>query len=115
MNRGSKLAKLEGHTEVINDVKITKNRIVSASSDSTLRIWNYEVNTIPNTTKLQANLSESIVLRGHHSDVYCVQIKSGYIASGGADSMIIIWDLEGNLLSKLNGHLGWSIFLNIQI
>ena len=79
---------------------------MSASSDSTLRLWNFEINFEPNRSKPSVRLEESIVLSGHSSDVYCVQINTHYIASGSADSNIIVWNFRGELLFKLTGHLG---------
>ena len=83
-----------------------ENKIVSASSDSTLRLWKFEIIFEPNRSKPTVRLEDSIVLLGHSSDVYCVQINTQYIVSGSADSNIIVWNLQGELLFRLTGHLG---------
>lgn len=48
----------------------------------------------------------SIDLKGHSSDVYSVDYNEDFIASTGADSLVIIWNFVGDLLYKLTGHLG---------
>lgn len=98
--------------QVINCLKMKdKNTLVSGSSDSSLRIWNIQIsNRIKvdgsKSDKLIGNLIDVKVLNGHQSDIYCVDTCGDYIASGGADSLVIIWNFDGDLLYKLNGHLG---------
>lgn len=108
LQTGHRLAKLEGHTEVINDLKMKENKIVTASSDATLRVWNIQIEADPDKKKkLSVKLrNEPIILIGHASDIYCVQIYNDFICSGGADSSIIVWNFGGDLLHRLNGHLG---------
>jgi len=81
---GIKLAKLCGHTEVINDLTMKKDIIVTASSDATLRIWNIKI-TMNAEGKKNRSLDlkeEPLVLRGHSSDIYCVKVNGDYICSG---------------------------------
>jgi len=84
LKHGLKLAKLCGHTEVINDLTMKQDTIVTASSDSTLRIWKIKMSEIgeskkPPTLELK---EEPLVLRGHSSDIYCVKVNGDYICSG---------------------------------
>lgn len=81
---GSKLAKLDGHTEVINDIKMKENKIVTASSDATLRVWNIKIKTLENKkNKRSVELrDEPIILQGHSSDIYCAVINREFICSG---------------------------------
>ena len=86
-----KLAKLCGHTEVINDLTMKQDMIVTASSDSTLRIWNITISEENNKKTPSLELREEpIVLRGHSSDIYCVKANGQYICSGS----YITWTFE---------------------
>jgi F-box and WD-40 domain protein 7 len=81
---------------VVNCIKTSKNKIVTASSDSTLKIWDFQ----------SAHVVEKHTLLGHESDVCCLAIYGEWIASGAADSLVIVWNLMGQLMHKLIGHLG---------
>jgi F-box/WD-40 domain protein 7 len=72
--------------------------LVSGSGDKNVILWKLQ------NEKL--NLIDKVVLNAHQSDIYCVDVFDEYIASGGADSLIIIWNTYGDLLYKLSGHLG---------
>ena len=64
-------------------MKIKKNKIVTASSDATLRIWRIQINAVPEKKRLIVELrDEPIILKGHLSDVYCVEINGDFICSG---------------------------------
>jgi WD40 repeat protein len=90
---------------VINCIRIKNDRILlSASGDSTLKIWNFNAELRTSTNVM--------TLVGHSSDVYCVETMGDYVASGGADSLVILWSLHtGHLLYKLPGHLGVVRFI----
>ncbi|RMZ97509.1 F-box WD repeat-containing 7-like [Brachionus plicatilis] len=108
LKHGSKLTDLIGHQEVINCVKIKDfSCLISASGDSTIKVWNYSISTGPNSQdRLMFNQVNFIDLKGHSSDVYSLDFYGDFIASTGADSLVIIWNFSGDLLYKLNGHLG---------
>jgi WD40 repeat protein len=109
---GAKLAALDGHGEVVNCLRIKSYGLfVSGSGDTTLKIWNLsikrkEADAKSATPKLICNVLDSKTLQGHSSDVYCVDICGQYVVSGGADSLVIVWNLSGELLFKMSGHLG---------
>jgi WD40 repeat protein len=111
LTNGAKLATLDGHGEVVNCLKMkTYSFFVSGSGDSSLKVWNLSISKTErdakSSPKLVCKVLESKTLIGHQSDVYCVDTCGRYVASGGADSLVIIWSVEGELLSKLAGHLG---------
>jgi WD40 repeat protein len=111
LTNGNKLATLEGHDEVVNCVKMKSySFFVSGSGDSTLKIWNLSIRKAEPDAKSQPRLIckvlDSKAMRGHQSDVYCVDIRGQYVASGGADSLVIVWSSDGELLYKMTGHLG---------
>ncbi|KAF2761584.1 WD40 repeat-like protein [Pseudovirgaria hyperparasitica] len=81
---------VQAHTHWINDIVLAQNNdaLISASSDITVKLWR------PNS---QDNLSPQTI--GLHSDyVKCLASpgpQSGWVASGGLDRKICLWDLNG--------------------
>ncbi|CAF0924589.1 unnamed protein product [Brachionus calyciflorus] len=116
LNNGTKLADLTGHTEVINCLKIKDySCLVSGSADSIVKIWNLSISKgLNKKDRLMINSIDCVDLKGHNSDVYCLDVFDNYIASGGADSLVIIWNLNGDLLYRLSGHLGIVRFIHID-
>jgi WD40 repeat protein len=56
--------------------------LVSASSDTSVKVW-----ALPDGTVRQA-------LRGHANEVFAVAVSStGLIASGDCDGVVLLWDL----------------------
>ena len=107
LEHGRKLVKLTGHTEVVNCVKMAGNKIISGSSDATLRIWELIFDRNEKTGKRIACLDTFTMLKdGHKSDILCVETRDDYVVSAGADSMVIVWNMAGDLLHRLGGHLG---------
>ena len=85
----------EGHSRGITCISVFPDgRIVSGSSDWSLRVWN------PSTGQ---NLQ---VLEGHSGCVNCVAVLGdGRIVSGSADATLRIWDASsGQCLISLKGH-----------
>lgn len=55
-------------------------RVVSASDDRTIKVWNFET-------------GERLVTLQHHSDgVTCLQFNSSKIVSGSYDKTVKLWD-----------------------
>ena len=70
-----KLVSLVGHTEVVNCVKMKDNKVISASGDSNLIIWNLEIEQRIKADgsrgdRLKARLVDFKILLGHQSDIY---------------------------------------------
>lgn len=82
---------VQAHTHWVNDLVLVKNNLalVSASSDSSVKLWR------PHSADTHSAYSI-----GSHSDyVKCLTTPSktsDWIASGGLDSKICLWDLAGN-------------------
>ncbi|OIW25796.1 WD40 repeat-like protein [Coniochaeta ligniaria NRRL 30616] len=78
------------HTHWINDITLAQNNtaLVSASSDLTVKVW-----------RPHSDLKEEPATIGQHADyVKCVATpsqSSDWIASGGLDRKIYLWDLSG--------------------
>ncbi|XXG97597.1 S-adenosylmethionine transporter [Hypoxylon texense] len=81
-------ASTQAHTHWVNDIVLAANNsaLVSASSDLTVKVWRPELgDTEPHTI-------------GQHADyVKCVATPNSvdWVASGGLDRKICLWDLNG--------------------
>ena len=74
---------LKGHTNSVWTLQVLPDgRIVSGSSDNTIRIW-----------EKKDNRWESVALEGHTDSVWTLQVlPDGRIVSGSHDNTIRIWD-----------------------
>ncbi|KAK9240217.1 hypothetical protein V1525DRAFT_448386 [Lipomyces kononenkoae] len=75
------------HTHWVNDIALVNNyqNVVSCSSDLTVKIWHPR-------TDAQTTIGQ------HHDFVKCLAVdsqESDWIASGGLDRKVILWDLNG--------------------
>lgn len=80
----------QAHTHWVNDIILTQSNLalVSASSDTTVKVWrpHSENDQIPKTIGLHSDYVKCLASPGVHSD---------WVASGGLDHKIKIWDLNG--------------------
>jgi WD40 repeat protein len=89
------LKTLNGHHGSVLSVAISGDKIVSGSTDKTIKIWSLKTGKLLKT------------LNGHYSSVFSVAISGDKIVSGSYDDAIKIWSLKtGKLLKTLNGHYG---------
>ncbi|KAK1865697.1 hypothetical protein I4F81_008223 [Pyropia yezoensis] len=118
VTRDEELAVLEGHTDDVTCVFVvnvpgaaggggTVQRVVSASHDKTLRVWDVEEG------------KQLAVLEGHTGWVMCVCVVDvpgaaggggtvQRVVSGSGDKTLRVWDVEeGKQLAVLEGHTGW--------
>ncbi|MCX6269177.1 MAG: hypothetical protein NTW16_17790 [Bacteroidetes bacterium] len=83
---------LEGHTNDVYSLDYTPlgRKIVSASFDSTARIWDM-------------NGKELAVLKGHHQKVMFARFSPDgrYIVTSSIDSTVRLWDTTGRLLQTI--------------
>jgi len=84
-------------TSAINDLVLSDDgkRIIAASSDSTIKVWNREKGELLTT------------LQGHTGRVSSVAISKerGLIVSGSSDKTVRVWQAEtGQLIKTLTGH-----------
>ena len=85
----------EGHTAPVNCVAVLPDgRVVSGSSDNTLRVWDTDTGQCLQT------------LEGHTELVSCVAVLSdGRVVSGSFDHTLKVWDpATGQCLQTLEGH-----------
>lgn len=71
------------HAGAVMCVKEVRGFVVSASTDSTLRVWRKE------------DLSHVKTLRGHRGAVLTLACVGELLLSGGRDNAIRVWDLDG--------------------
>jgi F-box/WD-40 domain protein MET30 len=70
-------------------------RVVTASLDHTLKIWDYNTGELVRT------------LFGHTDGVWCVDVDSIRIVSGSKDGTIKVWDIEtGQCIYTIESHNG---------
>ncbi|KAL9599496.1 MAG: hypothetical protein Q9219_003835 [cf. Caloplaca sp. 3 TL-2023] len=81
---------IQAHTHWVNDILLTQHNtaLVSASSDVSVKIWrpHAEERQIPTTLGLHSDYVKCLANPGLHSD---------WVASGGLDHKIRVWDLHG--------------------
>jgi len=89
---------LPGHTGVVTAVAVLPDgRLVSGSSDNTLRVWD-----------VQSGRTLAI-LQGHSGVVNAVAVlPDGCLVSGSSDRTLRVWDVQsGRTLATLQGHSSW--------
>ena len=81
---------VQAHTDWVNDILLTQSNsaLVSASSDATVKLWrpNSEQDAAPKTVGLHSDYVKCLASPGPYSE---------WIASGGLDHKIRLWDLNG--------------------
>ncbi|XP_073990783.1 tRNA (34-2'-O)-methyltransferase regulator WDR6 [Rhodnius prolixus] len=110
------LHRLKGHKGVIFSVNYDSrsNLICSTSDDRTVRIWKVESAAIKNRNDWNNNtISLKVSIFSHIARVWKSQIISkNKVISIGEDSLISMWNENGDCLNKWYGHQGgavWSI------
>lgn len=81
---------VQAHTHWVNDIVLTQSNsaLVSASSDTTVRLWR----------QTDDDLNPPPVIGKHGDYVKCLanpRSHSDWVASGGLDHKIFLWDLNG--------------------
>ena len=81
---------VQAHTHWVNDILLAQSNsaLVSASSDITVKVWrpHSEDSQIPETIGLHSDYVKCLASPAAHSD---------WVASGGLDHKIKLWDLNG--------------------
>jgi WD repeat-containing protein 48 len=81
---------VQAHTHWINDIVLAQNNeaLVSASSDITVKLWRPGAHESqpPQTIGLHSDYVKTLASPGNHSN---------WVASGGLDRKIYLWDLNG--------------------
>ncbi|OCT53848.1 putative F-box and WD40 domain protein [Cladophialophora carrionii] len=80
--------RLVGHHAGVLDVCIDKDRIVTCSKDTTIKIWERSSGRLIRT------------LLGHRGPVNAVQVRGNFLASASGDGMSKLWRLEDGVCIK---------------
>jgi len=94
---GPLIRTLQGHTDSINAVTVMADgsRVISASSDKTLKVWDLETGQELQTLKGHTNLVRAVVVMPDRSRAI----------SASHDKTLKVWDMEtGEELQTLKGH-----------
>ncbi|KYC40721.1 hypothetical protein WA1_24075 [Scytonema hofmannii PCC 7110] len=97
---GRLIRTLTGHSSGVNALALTPDgkRVISASDDKTLKVWNLETGSLEST------------LTGHSSGVNALALTPDgkRVISASDDKTLKVWNLEtGSLESTLTGHSDW--------
>ncbi|KEF58712.1 uncharacterized protein A1O9_06638 [Exophiala aquamarina CBS 119918] len=82
------LFRLVGHHAGVLDVCIDKQRIVTCSKDTTIKVWD----------RVTGQLIRTLV--GHRGPVNAVQVRGNLLASASGDGMSKLWRLEDGVCIK---------------
>ncbi len=86
---------LTGHTGKVYSLAVVDGKLISGSSDDTIKVWDLETHKCVHT------------LTGHTSTVYSLAVVDGKLISGSSDDTIKVWDLETHkCVHTLTGHTG---------
>ena len=85
---------------------LPNKRVVSASDDKTLKVWNLADREV---AWLTVGANCKFTLRGHRGRVLCVAaLPRDRIVSASRDKTLKVWDVKHGLcLQTLRGHTGW--------
>ncbi|KAI8971756.1 WD40-repeat-containing domain protein [Mycotypha africana] len=90
---GVTLMVFRGHRAAVNAVQFKDDRIVSASGDRTIKIWDMNTGQCLKT------------LDSHSRGIACVEYDGEYIVSGSSDQSIRVWNAHtGECIHILIGH-----------
>ncbi len=80
-------------------------------------LFSFPTASSPQSSPVAGAAPELVIQTGHSSRVNCIALapNNRWLASGGADSVVKIWDIESGLeLRALSGHAGWIKSLAIS-
>lgn len=129
----------KGHTASVTALKMDK-RLISASQDGTIRIWNTTTHECEVIYQFTDPISDIIVrkydiivgswdrmlrivdlrenaikdtLIASEQPIKCLEIEGNIIYVGGCEMIIRAWDLENSSCKEFKGHKSWVLGLKI--
>ena len=135
LNQEDKIVRLIGHSAQINQIIASKERIITASSDTTIRIWNssgeeiksfkdsnevfaiaedkqgniYSGNIRGTIRKWHPNQGEIEIYQWQEQKITSLAVAKNILVSGSNDRSVMILDLLDRNNKKIFTHLGHSI------
>ena len=135
LNQEEKIVRLIGHSAQINQIIASKERIITASSDTTIRIWNssgeeiksfkdsnevfaiaedkqgniYSGNIRGTIRKWHLNQGEIEIYQWQEQKITSLAVAKNILVSGSNDRSVMILDLLDRNNKKIFTHLGHSI------
>ncbi|XP_053571863.1 protein FAN [Bombina bombina] len=97
---------LMGHDDAVSKIQWSKDRLYTASWDSTVKVWNYATADTCGTKKNQFELMNEIE---HDAGVNTIALnsESSLLASGTKEGSVAIWDITtSTMLHQLTCHSG---------
>lgn len=95
METGAEVQCLKGHTRAIRALQFDAAKLITASMDHTLKVWNWRNGTCVRT------------LEGHTEGVVCLNYDSNVLASGSVDTTVKVWNFRTGECFTLRGHRDW--------
>ena len=92
------LGVMRGHTGRITGCQFDYSKIISCSTDSTIRIWNF------NTLECMRIINGNYYLQGRMGNLQCIHFVDRLLAVGSQDGLIKVWDMELSRTYNLQGH-----------
>lgn len=96
---------LDGHTASVNDVAfLPDGRLISVSSDRTVRIWSLDAPGNP------------VVLTGHADEIHALEVspKGDVFFTGGLDGTLLQWTVADGSTVAMPGHEGEILALALS-
>lgn len=130
----------KGHTSTVTSLKITK-KLVSASQDSTIRIWNISTQECEVIYQFADPISDLVIkefeiiagswdrmlrivdlrentikdtLIASEQPIKCMESENNIIFVGGCEMVIRAWDIENSQGKEFKGHKSWVLGLKVQ-
>lgn len=89
------VACLKGHTRAVRALQFDEAKLITASMDHTIRVWNWRTGKCIRT------------LEGHTEGVICLNYDSNVLASGSVDSTVKVWNFRSGAAFTLRRHTDW--------
>jgi WD40 repeat protein len=89
---------------------VFENKLISASRDNIIKVWNLE------RTDINKNTNEFICeLKGHEDTItQLICLNNGYLASGSIDKSVIIWNIQNqSIVQRIN--INYEVFSLISL
>ena len=109
--QGQQLAELRGHQGAVRSISFSRDgqKLVSAGDDDTIRLWNVQNKLSEYGNVRLPNFQKPLLdWKAQQQGVNSVSFSGDgkFIVSAGKNSVIRVWDLQGNRRKKFEGHLG---------